>query len=135
MDIQPIETASTAFHHSLLDQTERLAKLTRHRDNPASWTYERLSSIVKEFQDNLDDTQEVGLKIIPLGNLVYYVQDIGYWGPDILMFYCLTPEGAEATLIQHYSQLNFLLTALPKLDPQKPARRIGFDVPDHASEE
>lgn len=51
--------------------------------------------------------------------------DIGYANPSTLIFYG-TVGGQEATLIQHMSQLNFLLMSVPKADPEKPARRIGF---------
>ena len=35
----------------------------------------------------------------------------------------------KSTLIQHMNQLNFLLTALPKTEPEKPKRKIGFITP------
>lgn len=97
--------------------------------NPSKWAYERLEDLIKEFEADLDDTHEVGLKIVSLGNVgIYYVQEISYWSPHILIFHCLAENGAKATLIQHYSQMNFLLISLPKLNPQEKARRVGFAV-------
>ena len=95
--------------------------------NPAKWVYDQLVELVEQFESGLNDEQETGLKIISLGNAeIYRVERIDYRNPYLLVFHCLTSNGAEATLIQHYSQLNFLLVVLPKLDAQKPARRIGF---------
>lgn len=36
-------------------------------------------------------------------------------------------NGRMSTLIQHVSQLNFLLTSVPK-EPDKPKRKIGFST-------
>ena len=99
-------------------------------ESPVKWTYTRLTRLIQEFEARLDDEHEIGLSIVPLGDAVYRVRDFDCWYPDMLIFYCLTLEGAEATLIQHHSQLNFLLIALPKLDPQEPPRRIGFSLKD-----
>ncbi len=97
--------------------------------NPAKWVYNQLTELVEEFEAGLNDEQEIGLKIISLGNAeIYYVQRIDYRNPYLLVFHCLTPNGNKATLIQNYSQLNFLLIALPKLNTQKSARRIGFSM-------
>lgn len=65
------------------------------------------------------------------------VTDIGYQNPDILYFYGFV-DGKEAQLIQHISQLNFLITSIEKEDKEKPARRIGFALPtlqDESDEE
>ena len=42
----------------------------------------------------------------------------------------LTDDKKPICLIQHVSQLSFVLTALPKLDPDKPKRRYGFGPPE-----
>lgn len=97
--------------------------------NPAKYAYEQLEKLIKEFESGLDDDHEVGLKIVSLGDVgVYYVQELDYRPPHILIFRCQSPEGTKATLIQHHSQLSFLLISLPKLEPQRTARRVGFAV-------
>lgn len=58
-----------------------------------------------------------------------YVDSIGYQNPDMLYFYG-TINGNEAQLIQHVSQLNFLLMALPKIESDTEPKRIGFTVGD-----
>ena len=43
------------------------------------------------------------------------------------MIYYGTVNGKETQLIQHINQISFLLMAVPKSNPDKPARRIaGF---------
>lgn len=114
---------------SLSEMSEKLGETiaSAPQINPAKWVYKQLVQIVEEFETGLNDEQEIGLKIISLGNVgIYHVQRIDYRSPYILIFHCLTQDGTEATLLQNYSQLNFLLIALPKLDPQKSAMRIGF---------
>ena len=54
-----------------------------------------------------------------------FVDDIGYQNPDIMYFYG-TVNGNQAQLIQHVSQLNFMLMAVPKDLPERKPRRIGF---------
>lgn len=46
----------------------------------------------------------------------------------MLYFYGFV-DGQPAQLIQHMSQLNFLITSVEKVDKDKPARRIGFALP------
>ena len=83
--------------------------------------------MIKNFESELNEDQEVGIKIVSLGNVgIYYVQEIDYWSPYILVFHCLDQHRNKATLTQHFTQLNFLLNVLTKLDSQKPAKRIGF---------
>lgn len=95
----------------------------------ADYAYEVILERIKEFEDNLDDEHEVALQLASFGqSITLAVTDIGYSNPSTLVFYGYIGEQA-ATLIQHMSQLNFLLLAVKKADPEKPPRRIGFAVP------
>lgn len=116
---------------SLLEMTEELSRITANspRNNPAKWAYDQLVNFIKEFEAALSDDQEVGLQVFPHSSATdYYVREIECWSPYIIAFHCSTQDGRMATLIQHHSQLNFLLTVLPKHDSQLPAKRIGFRV-------
>ena len=94
----------------------------------ADFCYERIVEEVSNFQKSLDDEHEVGVLLASFGKeLLMYVQDIGYQNPNMLYFYGQV-NGHDAQLIQHMNQLNFLLLALPKPEPEKPARRIGFSA-------
>lgn len=94
----------------------------------ADYQYEILCDYIKDFQDGLDDNHEVGLQLASFGqSMLLNVTDIGFSNPSLIHFYGYC-NGNQAHLIQHVNQLNFLLLAVPKLDSQKPARRIGFDI-------
>lgn len=97
--------------------------------NMADWKFEKLIEQIKDFEERLDDDHEVALKLASFGSaIMMYVVTIGYQNPDMLYFYGFV-DGQPAQLIQHMSQLNFLITSVEKIDKDKPARRIGFALP------
>lgn len=99
--------------------------------NHADYQYELIMEAISEFQKNLDNEHEVALQLASFGqSIIMNVTDIGYANPSIIYFYGYV-NGKDSTLIQHVSQLNFLLTSVAKADPNKPARRIGFEASDH----
>jgi hypothetical protein len=51
---------------------------------------------------------------------------MGFFDPDIVTFYGTGTDGARAQLVQHVSQLNVMLRALPKPQGAKEPQRIGF---------
>ena len=57
---------------------------------------------------------------------VIRIEGIGFFDPDIVTFYGSDPAGTKTQLIQHVSQLNVLLRALPKQADEAAPRRIGF---------
>jgi len=86
---------------------------------------------IGKFEYALTDDQEVALKLTSFGqDILLNVTGIDYYNPDILRFYGFA-GGKPATLVQHVSQLNFLITPAPKLELEKPARRIGFTLEPH----
>ena len=96
--------------------------------NLADWKYEKIKEQIAEFEQTLDGEHEVALCLASFGTSVtMLVSNIGYQNPDILYFYGYV-NGHEAQLIQHASQLNFLLTSVEREDKTKPARRIGFNL-------
>ena len=81
---------------------------------------------IYDFEQYLDNEHEVALKLCNFGqHILLNVTDIGYHNPNIMFYYGFV-DGKEAQLIQNTSQINFLLVAVPKHNPQKPPRRIGF---------
>ena len=101
--------------------------------NNADYQYECLKEEILAFQRTLDDEHEVALMLASFGqNITLAVTDIDYRNPSLLLFYGYV-NGNFTTLVQHISQLSFLMTAIPKHDPDEPPRRIGFDVFDSDS--
>lgn len=89
--------------------------------------FEIIKRYVLDFQASLDPEHDVGLMLTNFGQkMLMAVTDIGY-EKSVLMVFRGYVDGKEATLIQHVSQLNFLLMAVPK-DPDKPKRKIGFSA-------
>lgn len=63
----------------------------------------------------------------PAGQVgVLRIEGMGFFDPDILTFYGSEPGGKRTQLIQHVSQLNVMLRAVPKEPEQAKAQRIGF---------
>lgn len=111
--------------------SEASQKYVEHGDfQYASYQYELLMKRIEEFQEQLDPDEEVVLLLASFGQTIrLYVTDIGYANPSLIYFYgYIEGKGVEAQLIQHVSQLNFLITSGKKIDDSKPARRIGFNV-------
>lgn len=89
--------------------------------------YEQLVKEIRNFDNSLDEDHEVGVKLVTYGNTYqFYLTDLGYHNPYLIFFYGILPDGSPIQLIQHVSQINFVLIKLKKLDPEKPKRKIGF---------
>lgn len=87
--------------------------------------FEIIRKYVLNFQASLDQEHDVGLLLTNFGHsILMEVTQISYEKSVLMVFHGFV-NGRESTLIQHISQLNFLLTSVPK-DPQKPKRKIGF---------
>jgi hypothetical protein len=113
---------------SFSDLTAQIQELSRDYQL-ADRQYELLCEYIKDFQDDLDNEHEVGIQLASFGqNITMQVADIGYANPSLITFYGYV-NGQYSELIQHISQLNFLLIACPKAEPEKPPRRIGFAMP------
>ena len=96
----------------------------------ADWKYEKIKEQIEDFQKELSDDVDVCVALASFGtNMIMDVTDIGYQNPDMLYFYGYI-NGNETQLIQHTSQLNFVLMAVKKEEPERPPRRIGFATSD-----
>ena len=102
-----------------------LPRPPEHADNPARWMFERLATYIKQFESTLDDEHEIGARLVSFGhNLTFHIEDMGYYAPDMIVFYGKNDNGEPVQLIQHTSQLSVLLVAVRK-QAERP-RRIGF---------
>lgn len=95
--------------------------------NLASEFYTRLVKWINDFEELLDEEHEVGVRLVSFGQtIVFHLDDISYWNPSLIKFIGKTGEGQSVELIQHVTQISVLLMALPRLDPTKPKKKIGF---------
>lgn len=117
------------------EESAALAQGLRQTDNPAEWAFVRLTRLIKEFESRLDTDDEVGVRGVGLpGDGVLAIHDLGFWGPDMLLFFGRDPDGRPVTLVQHVSRLNVVLSARTKPQPDQPARRIGFRLDEMVRE-
>lgn len=92
----------------------------------AQWAYERVVLYLKKFEETLDENQEVAMGFTGASAGVLRIEGMGYFDPDIVTFYGTDPAGGKMQLVQHVSQLNVVLRALPKQVQTKEPNRIGF---------
>ncbi len=105
-----------------------MADGVRMRDNPAEWAFVRLSKLIEDFESKLDKDEEVGARLVGLpGETTMQIEDVGFWGPDLILFFGKNGDGKPVRLVQHYSQINVALEARKK-PVERPARRIGFQL-------
>ncbi len=88
--------------------------------------YKIIMDEIADFEEYLDDDHEIALKLCNFGqSILLNVTEIGYHNPNLMFFYGYVND-KYTQLIQHTSQINFLLMAVPKSNPKEPPRRIGF---------
>jgi len=81
---------------------------------------------IQNFERTLDGDHEVAMGFTGGDAGVMRIEGMGYFDPDMITFYGSDGTGARTQLVQHVSQLNVMLRALPKSVEDKPANRIGF---------
>lgn len=94
--------------------------------SPAEWAYERLILYIQNFEQQLDNEHEIAMGFTGGDAGVLRIEGMGYFDPDMLTFSGTDSYGAKTQLVQHVSQLNVMLRALPKKAETKEPNRIGF---------
>lgn len=110
------------------NQNIPMPKISEFKDqNLADEFHRRLTDYIVSFENNLTEYEEVALKLVSFGETVTIkVESIGYWNPSLIAFSGFTTSGERVQLIQHVSQLSFLIFAAKVAEPVPPRRRIGF---------
>ncbi|MDJ0638631.1 MAG: DUF6173 family protein [Paracoccaceae bacterium] len=105
-----------------------LAKKPVAAKSPAEWAYQRLILYIQNFEKMLDSEQEIAMGFTDTGGGFLRIEGLGHFDPDIVTFYGTDQTGAKVQLVQHVSQLNVLLRAMPKELEDAEPRRIGFQL-------
>ena len=93
----------------------------------ADTVYEHLVALINDFEENLPNDKQAGGKLVAFQDTVFSIDDISYWNPNIIIFNGTLSNGSFVQLVQHTTQLNLLLVAVPRTDDtSKPRRKIGF---------
>jgi hypothetical protein len=109
------------------EDCEALARGLTNRASPAEWAFARLSRLIQDFESKLDQEHEIGVTFVGSpGDGTLRIDDLGFWAPDLVLFYGKNSYGKPIRLVQHYSHLNVMLSAEPKQAEEEPPRRIGF---------
>lgn len=96
--------------------------------SPAEWAYDRLVLYIRNFEGQLDASQEIAMGFTGSDAGVLQIEGLGYYDPDMVTFYGRDQDGLKTQLVQHVSQLSVILRAVPKVEDADPPRRIGFSL-------
>ena len=83
---------------------------------------------IQNFEEQLDNEHEVAMGFTGGDAGVLKIEGMGFFDPDIVTFYGSDPAGGKTQLVQHVSQLNVMLRALPKEVEAEEPNRIGFKL-------
>lgn len=102
----------------------------------ASDMYRRIVTLINNFESDMPDDMQAGGRLVSAGNITFSIQDVGFWDPNMIVFYGELSDGSHVELVQHLSQLNLLLVAVKRTDDtDKPRRIIGFTTKDEPDTE
>ncbi|WP_378954106.1 DUF6173 family protein [Pelosinus sp. sgz500959] len=92
--------------------------------------FNELIQRIQKFEFELNEEHEVGMQLVSFGESTQFsVLRLGYTDPSIIWFEGVLPDGSHVELIQHVTQISFLMVALKRQDPEKPKAPIGFFLP------
>lgn len=116
------------INHSVSDFN---SYINNENDNDIKYSAEtqrkNILKAIKQFEQALDNDHEVAMSLINFGISTFLlVKKIECCDPSLIYYHGFDKDGNRCMLIQHVSQINFLLKAQKKKDPSKPAHRIGF---------
>src|SRR5262245_42865083 len=77
------------------------------KENSASAFHSRLVKMVNDFDAELDDSCEVGVRLVNFGQtVVFHLKALGYWNPSLIVFHGTNDHDDPVQLIQHISQIS-----------------------------
>lgn len=128
--IDPVGLSSSVrFQITGCNDTPALVEAQPKNASPAQWMFQRLAQAIAAFEKQLDAEHEVGFRLVSFTEgQVFHALDIGFWAPDLILFFGRGPDGAPMQMIQHVSQVSMLLVAAKKQTEGDAPRRIGFDI-------
>lgn len=94
----------------------------------AAGTRDKIVELIHDFEENLDEAHQAAGRFISSGESIpFFIEDIGYYNPYLIVFYGKLTDGSDVQLVQHHTQVNVLLSALKRLDTSKPRRSIHLN--------
>lgn len=93
--------------------------------------FNELIERIQNFESKLNQEHEVGMQLVTFGESTQFsVLRLGYIDPSIIWFEGILADGSHVELLQHVSQISFLMIALKREDPEIPKKPIGFLLPN-----
>jgi hypothetical protein len=93
--------------------------------------FQQLVQRIKRFEKSLDQEHEVGMQLVSFGQSTQFsVTQIGYMDPSIILFEGILSDESNVELVQHISQISFLMIAVKRQNSEEPRSPIGFYRPD-----
>ncbi|UWQ22728.1 DUF6173 family protein [Jannaschia sp. W003] len=137
MDSTPSTTAEAMEAHALnravdaegRDTAPPVPAPSKRPVSPAEWACKRLVLYIKAFEERLDAEHEAAMGFAggPGGAQgLLRIEGVGFSAPDLVTFSGRDGTGVPSTLVQHVSQLNVVMRAVPRPPENSEARRIGF---------
>ena len=53
----------------------------------ASDMYKRVVTLINKFEEDLPDDLQAGGRLVSAGNITFSIQDVGYWDPNMIVFF------------------------------------------------
>lgn len=127
LPIQLTLTAINAIQKSTASKQKMVNAAVIQEGSTAQIVAESLHQEILNYQSKLSDIKDVAISIVKFNeSITIFVDSIGYIGYNLVRFGGKDSSGKPLELIQHVSQLNFLLMVVPKPSPEVPKRKIGF---------
>lgn len=129
MIINPLEEITTNI--SMLRAKSFVEQMTEiNQPYTAKSIFNELVQRIQRFESELNQEQEVGMQLVNFGQSTQFsVSRLGYTDPSIIWFEGVLSDGSSVQLVQHVSQISFLMVALKREHPEKPKAQIGFLCP------
>ncbi|HWR43237.1 DUF6173 family protein [Sporomusa sp.] len=93
----------------------------------AKHIFNQLIQRVQAFEAELDQEHEVGMRLVSFGKSTEFsVSRIGYLDPNLIWFQGVLSDKSDVELIQHVSQISFMLIKIKRQPSEEPRCPIGF---------
>ncbi len=93
----------------------------------AKHIFNELIKRVQAFEAELDQEHEVGMRLVSFGKSTEFsVSRIGYLDPNLIWFQGNLADKSDVELIQHISQISFMLIKIRRQPSAEPRCPIGF---------
>ncbi len=113
----------SGFDHMNRMQAE-ICEAAQASKSSAVGVFKAIRDYVEQFEAELGGCQEVAMRLASFGEEIdFRPKKIGYSVPDFITFVGVTDDGEKVHLVQHVSQLSFLLRAANKLG-DRPTRIV-----------